>query len=188
MLSSCGWTLFEIPFEEIFFFFIQTYITSTLYALVTKPVVHAVHLRATATAKSRLVQCIGGFTLTTIILSSYQVVTQQVTSKATYLALIFLWSAPFLLLLWTLSYSHIIALPYYATLLPIILPTLYLWLVDTLALRRGTWVINTGTKLELQLWQGLEIEFVFRFSMPPVIMLISLKNKGKLFSFSSPIC
>jgi 15-cis-phytoene synthase/lycopene beta-cyclase len=44
------------------------------------------------------------------------------------------------------------------TLLPIALPTLYLWLVDTLALRRGTWVISTGTKYGVHLWDGLEIE------------------------------
>jgi 15-cis-phytoene synthase/lycopene beta-cyclase len=35
---------------------------------------------------------------------------------------------------------------------------LYLWIVDTLALRRGTWVISTGTKYGVHLWDGLEIE------------------------------
>ena len=35
---------------------------------------------------------------------------------------------------------------------------MYLWIVDTLALRRGTWVISTGTKYGLHLWDGLEIE------------------------------
>jgi 15-cis-phytoene synthase/lycopene beta-cyclase len=45
-----------------------------------------------------------------------------------------------------------------STLLPIVLPTLYLWIVDTLALRRGTWVISTGTKYGVHLWDGLEIE------------------------------
>jgi 15-cis-phytoene synthase/lycopene beta-cyclase len=30
--------------------------------------------------------------------------------------------------------------------------------VDTLALRRGTWVISTGTKYGIHLWDGLEIE------------------------------
>jgi 15-cis-phytoene synthase/lycopene beta-cyclase len=44
------------------------------------------------------------------------------------------------------------------TLLPIALPTLYLWAVDTLALRRGTWVISTGTKYGVHLWDGLEVE------------------------------
>jgi 15-cis-phytoene synthase/lycopene beta-cyclase len=39
-----------------------------------------------------------------------------------------------------------------------VLPTVYLWAVDTLALRRGTWVISTGTKYGVHLWDGLEVE------------------------------
>jgi 15-cis-phytoene synthase / lycopene beta-cyclase len=38
------------------------------------------------------------------------------------------------------------------------LPTLYLWIVDTFALQRGTWVINTATKTGLFVWPHLEIE------------------------------
>lgn len=51
-------------------------------------------------------------------------------------------------------------LPISNTALPIVLPTLYLWIVDTLALKRGTWVIESGTKLGINLWDGLEIESV----------------------------
>jgi 15-cis-phytoene synthase/lycopene beta-cyclase len=58
-----------------------------------------------------------------------------------------------------LAYQFILELPWKDTVLPIALPTLYLWLVDTLALRRGTWVIEQGTKLNWQLWEGLEIEY-----------------------------
>jgi 15-cis-phytoene synthase/lycopene beta-cyclase len=35
---------------------------------------------------------------------------------------------------------------------------LYLWTVDTLALRRGTWVISSDTKYGIHLWDGLDIE------------------------------
>lgn len=45
-------------------------------------------------------------------------------------------------------------------LIPILIPTLYLWIVDTLALRRGTWVIEKGTKYNFHVWDGLEIEYV----------------------------
>lgn len=51
-------------------------------------------------------------------------------------------------------------LPLSNTLMPVVLPTLYLWIVDTLALQRGTWVIESGTKLGWHLWSGLEIEYV----------------------------
>lgn len=57
-----------------------------------------------------------------------------------------------------MAYQFILGLPWTNSILPIALPTLYLWLVDTLALRRGTWVINEGTKYGVHLWEGLEIE------------------------------
>lgn len=42
----------------------------------------------------------------------------------------------------------------------ILLPTLYLWVVDNLALQRGTWVIEHDTKLDIQVWGSLDIEYV----------------------------
>ena len=36
--------------------------------------------------------------------------------------------------------------------------TAYLWVVDTVALHRGTWSIGSGTKLGINLWPGLEVE------------------------------
>lgn len=59
----------------------------------------------------------------------------------------------------SLAYQFIIGLPVFNTLIPIVLPTLYLWIVDTLALKRGTWVIESGTKLGWHLWDGLEVEY-----------------------------
>lgn len=57
----------------------------------------------------------------------------------------------------------IIGLLYPNVILCVVLPTLYLWIVDTLALRRGTWVIEGGTKFGIEVWRGLEIEYV----LPP---------------------
>ena len=57
---------------------------------------------------------------------------------------------------WTAS-SHITRLPLSTILPPIVIPTLYLWICDALALRRGTWVISTGTKFGVSAY-GLEIE------------------------------
>jgi hypothetical protein len=50
-------------------------------------------------------------------------------------------------------------MPRYSVVLPILLPTLYLWECDARALQRGTWVIEQGTKLGLS-YRGLEIECV----------------------------
>lgn len=41
----------------------------------------------------------------------------------------------------------------------VVIPTVYLWICDSCALRRGTWVIERGTKLGFAAW-GLEIEYV----------------------------
>jgi 15-cis-phytoene synthase/lycopene beta-cyclase len=62
-------------------------------------------------------------------------------------------------------------LPLTNTALPIVLPTLYLWVVDTLALRRGTWVINTGTKYGVHLWDGLEIEEALFFFLTNALIV-----------------
>ena len=49
-------------------------------------------------------------------------------------------------------------MPQSKTRLPIIISTAYLWVVDTIALHRGTWSIGSGTKLGINLWPGLEDE------------------------------
>lgn len=68
------------------------------------------------------------------------------------------WAAPVLLLLWTFAFQLLITLPWTKTWLPVALPTAYLWIVDTIALRRGTWSIESETKLGIHLWPHLEIE------------------------------
>lgn len=79
-------------------------------------------------------------------------------TTGTYMRLIFVWAAPVLLMLWTFAYQLLICLPKTHTILPIAVPTIYLWIVDTLALHRGTWSIALGTKLGIHLWPFLEIE------------------------------
>ena len=75
-----------------------------------------------------------------------------------YLRLILVWACPVMFALWTFGYQLLLCLPWTKTLLPIAAPTLYLWIVDTLALRRGTWSIELGTKLGIHLWPHLELE------------------------------
>ena len=74
----------------------------------------------------------------------------------------------------SLAYQFILGLPISSTLIPIILPTLYLWVVDTLALRRGTWTIVPGTKLGFHIWDGLEIEEALFFLVTNVLIVFGL--------------
>lgn len=151
--------MFDIPLEEVFFFVIQTYITSNLYQLLSKPVIHPFYLKAAPSFASRVSHVLGIVGLGYICQAA--IVNLALGGKQYYLSLIFAWAGPFLLLLWTVAGMHILHLPLHATFLPIAVPTAYLWLVDTIALRRGTWVIESATKLEIHLWAGLDIELVF---------------------------
>lgn len=78
--------------------------------------------------------------------------------QGTYMKLIVGWVAPIFFMLWTFGYQLLLSLPRSKVLLPIAVPTFFLWIVDTLALQRGTWSIESGTKLGIHVWPHLEIE------------------------------
>ena len=65
-------------------------------------------------------------------------------------------------------------LPISNTWVPILLPTFYLWFVDTFALKRGTWVIEKGTKLDWHLWEGLDVEEAVFFLLTNVLIVFGL--------------
>ena len=171
-----GPALFSIPVEEVFFFVIQTYNTSLLYLILSKPTFHSVYLRGQRLLydgrRIRLWRWLG----TMLIVAAIAVGAVLIRShaKGLYMGLILVWAGPFVLLLWSLAYQFILELPLSNTLLPIALPTVYLWIVDTLALRRGTWVIEAGTKVEVLLWDGLELEEAVFFLATNVLIVFGL--------------
>ncbi|KIW88680.1 uncharacterized protein Z519_10726 [Cladophialophora bantiana CBS 173.52] len=157
-----GPTLSDIPAEEVFFFGIQTYITTCLQILLNKPILTAIHLHN----ETDLLDPVGKslrpwkragqlvFWLGSVI----PVLLREGDTKCRYMRLILVWACPVMLMLWTFAYQLLLTLPWTTTWLPIAAPTLYLWVVDTLALRRGTWSIESGTKLGIQVWPHLELE------------------------------
>ncbi|KAI1140717.1 Squalene/phytoene synthase-domain-containing protein [Hypoxylon sp. FL0543] len=156
--AIAGPNLFGVPAEELFFFVIQTYITSMLYILLNKPVLHAQFLtnKEDSLSKSHRIRTSGQILLVgSIIFGSYLV---RDGGEGTYLGLILIWACPFVLLTWTLSGFFLIRLPVVCIATPIIIPTIYLWIIDELALGRGTWAISSGTKLGWRLWGSLELE------------------------------
>ncbi|KAL8714143.1 MAG: hypothetical protein Q9220_001871 [cf. Caloplaca sp. 1 TL-2023] len=94
--------------------------------------------------------------------------------KGLYMGLIIVWAGPFILMLWNFAHQLMLNLPLTNTLLPILLPTVYLWTVDTIALRRGTWVIESGTKLGWHLWPGLDVEEAFFFLVTNTLIVSGL--------------
>ncbi|OCK76935.1 Lycopene beta-cyclase [Lepidopterella palustris CBS 459.81] len=176
-----GPKLFDIPAEELFFFIIQTYNTSLLYLLLSRPTFHPVYLRAERplahprgpkNAQWRFFNLLGQLVFAYGIKSGIDMIRDG--GRGTYMGLIIAWSGPFIMLLWSLAYQFIIGLPLSNTATPIVLSTLYLWIIDTLALKRGTWVIETGTKLGIHLWDGLEIEEAVFFLITNTLIVFGL--------------
>lgn len=171
--------MFKIPIEELFFFIIQTYMTSLLYILVNKPTLYVTHLFDDTDLRKpevRYVQFrrrLGQLFFAGFTLSSYYWSTLP-SSKGTYLALICVWAGPVLFALWCLAYQPLLTLPRSKTWLPIFLPTAYLWVVDTIALLRGTWSIESGTKVGVQLWPGLEVEEALFFVVTNTLVVFGL--------------
>ena len=171
-----GLTLFSIPVEEVFFFVIQTYNTGLVYLLLSKPVFYSSYLTSRKDRKSpipfKIQRNAGTIGLATTILYGGALIWNG--GEGTYLGLILGWAGPFALLLWTLSYQFLVCLPVTSTTIAIALPTLYLWAVDTLALKRGTWTIESGTKLGIHLWDGLEIEEAIFFLATNTLIVFGL--------------
>ncbi|KAJ9641396.1 hypothetical protein H2199_005366 [Coniosporium tulheliwenetii] len=176
-----GPTLFAIPAEEIFFFVVQTYNTTLLYLLLSKPTFHPIYLRnekhsadvrGTPGALRRYWKWAGQLILSLSIGLGIALIRRG--GAGVYMGLILVWACPFLLLLWSLAYQFIVGLPKSNTVLSIFAPTLYLWIVDTLALKRGTWVIESGTKLGIHVWPHLEIEEAVFFLLTNTLIIFGL--------------
>ncbi|KAK5139698.1 hypothetical protein LTR04_003385, partial [Oleoguttula sp. CCFEE 6159] len=104
-----GPTLFDIPAEELFFFVVQTYTTSLLYLFLSKPTFHPAYLRVeedtqaqhhakAAAPRWRYLKFGGKLVLAYGIKAGTDMIEEG--RKGTYMGLIIVWAAPFLLLLW----------------------------------------------------------------------------------------
>ncbi|RHZ66742.1 uncharacterized protein CDV56_108150 [Aspergillus thermomutatus] len=144
-----GKTIFSVPVEEVFFFIIQTYNTSLLYVILTKRFVLPMYLREAGTKFSIRVRNSGMLVLG-VMLGLGMACT------------------------WVIAYQFMVALPRREILLSIGIPTLYLWYVDRLSLQRGTWVIESGTKLGIQLWDHLDVEEALFFLLTNTMIVLGL--------------
>lgn len=95
-----GPTFFKIPAEELFFFVIQTYITSLLYLFLNKPVLHPIYLRGDG-KRLQLWRWVGTVVGLVLITSGALMVNDR--GKWLYMGLILVWAIPFVLLLWCVA-------------------------------------------------------------------------------------
>ncbi|KAI9720716.1 MAG: hypothetical protein M1828_005596 [Chrysothrix sp. TS-e1954] len=175
-----GHVLFDIPVEELFFFVIQTYGVSLLYLCISKPTLTPLCLpHKTTKHVARLSNSHGrtlGIALQVLMLCALVWGAHLVRegSRGSYLGLIISWALPFILFLWSLTYDFLMKLPLATVCIPVLLPTYYLWLVDTWAMNRGTWVIVTDTKLGINIWDGLEVEEAIFFLVTNCMVVLGL--------------
>lgn len=180
-----GYSLVDIPCEELFFFVVQTYITGVLYVMCSKPVLLAQYLPAPSVGDSktedegcgrqgwkRKVRAIGQVAL--VSLTAWGALLIRAGGRGTYLGLILAWACPFLFITWSLTGEMILSMPWPATVLPIAIPTVYLWLVDELSLRSGIWTIEDGTKLGVSLFGSLDVEEALFFFLTNTLVVFGI--------------
>ncbi|KAE8415083.1 Lycopene beta-cyclase [Aspergillus pseudocaelatus] len=163
-----GWTLYDIPLEEVFFFIIQTYNTSLVYLILTRRLVLPTYLGAVARKKTLT----GALILLLVIVIG--LITLYFGEHFTYLGLIITWAGPFLLIQWLFSSGFVMAFPKMELLAAVALPTLFLWIVDTISINQGTWTVEAPTKLGIQLWGGMDIEEVLFFLITNIMIVFGL--------------
>ncbi len=169
-----GPKLWKVPVEELFFFVVQTYMTSMIYILVNKPSFHPQYLtnRTDSSPWTQWARRLGQSALMVLIATGFYLTRKG--GEGTYLGLILAWACPFALLTWTFSGLFLVRLPTSRVALPILIPSVYLWLVDELALGRGTWAIESGTKLGIRVFGSLELEEAIFFLVSNTLVVLGL--------------
>src|SRR3569833_962981 len=167
-----GPRLLGVPIEELFLVTIQTYITSLLYILANKPLLHAQNLCRRSPGLLRWAHA-----LVEILFAAGTVAGACLTwsvGRGTYLGVILVWACPCAGLAWSLGGRFMLSLPLTSTLVPILTPTFFLWAVDEAALGRGAWSITPGTKLGVCLRGELEIEEAVYFLLTNILLVFGL--------------
>jgi lycopene cyclase domain-containing protein len=162
-----GLTLGWVPIEEYIFFILQTALTGVWalavqrYILREKPVIkESAHMRWLSSG----LLAAGWLVSAALLLSDWQ--------AGTYLTLILSWALIPVLI--QAAFGADILLAYWRSLLLIIwIPTLYLWLLDAMALEGGVWTIDpvqtTGLKLG-----AIPIEEMLFFFMTNLIIAFGM--------------
>ncbi|KAJ6035914.1 phytoene synthase, partial [Penicillium herquei] len=163
--SVSGMTLFSVPIEEVFFFCIQTYNTSMIYTIVTRRLVMPAYLKK-SDRMARISVALLLALLTVIGVGAF-----QAGGKYTYIGMILGWACSWLLFQWIVCSHLAINLPIKELLISVMLPTTFLWMVDTLSLGNGTWVIENSTKLDIQVWGKLDIEEALFFLVTNIMIV-----------------
>jgi lycopene cyclase domain-containing protein len=162
-----GLTIGWVPIEEYIFFILQTALTG-LWALAVQRYI----LRENPVIKqsTRMRWWSSGFLATCWLVSTALLLSDW--QAGTYLTLILCWALIPVLI--QTAFGADILLAYWRSLLLIIwIPTLYLWLLDAMALASGSWTINPAKTIGLKLGV-IPIEEMLFFLMTNVIIAFGM--------------
>lgn len=145
-------TIGAVPVEEYLFFLLQPFLTGLFcyqYLMRASPAL-------SPTARGRGTAAWGGFIVFGILSALGGAALWASITSATYLALILVWACPILAGMWLYDgetlWAHRLTL-----LFAVGLPTLYLWVADTIAISLNIWIISEGYTLGIAPF-GLPIE------------------------------
>ena len=154
----------HVPVEEYFFFVIQPLLTGLwLYRLLWSP------LARSSRAPSPTARVVGSGLFVALGLAGAYLLRFE---ASLYLALILVWACPMLLVQWLYGGHHLWRLRrvwFWATLVP----TLYLWVADRVALALGIWHISETYTLGITL-AGLPVEEALFFFVTNLLVVQGL--------------
>ncbi|ORY86316.1 PIG-M-domain-containing protein [Protomyces lactucae-debilis] len=190
-------TLGLVPVEEYLFFVVQTLLTCQLHSLLTKTMAGLPAVSISPNKKAPLLST--SLAVAWLAMGAAAISYADPSRKTFYLAAIIAWTAPVLCFLFTISaiQTSFLQKRWAPSLLAIALPTLYLCIIDSIAIRAGTWHITERTSLEIFLWKGLPIEEAIFFFVTNLMVvlgctgfdlasaIVSTYDKTETFSFLS---
>lgn len=175
-------TIGLVPVEEYVFFVTQTLLTCFIHSLLTRCLTG---LPAVAVRRHKRFPVVTtALVALSLSIGALQTINSWNNIKSFYMRAILLWTTPVLIFLFTISgfMSRFLHHRILVTLTSIAIPTLYLCIVDTVALRSGTWHINEKSSLELFVWRGLPLEEAVFFLVTNTMVVLGCTGFDLAFS------
>lgn len=174
------YTIKKVPVEEVFFFMIQSAFAAQLFILLGLFDTPSQHLRydtSTITRKTLRWAPLG--LLGTAFVAGWKWAIPE--THGFYLGCIAWWITPIISFLWFFAGDHFLS-RWRTSLSTVMLPTLYLCAVDTIALRAGTWHITERTSTGIFVIPDLPLEEATFFLATNFLLVCGMNAFDRCFA------
>lgn len=162
-------TIGYVPIEEYLFFIIQTILTALWTTFCSRWTLNSIYLQQSTAIKFYSIRYVTITILIIFIVIGWM--NAIPATKTFYLASIAWWTLLVVAFLWYVSGSYVCN-RMRATLISVLVPSVYLCYVDIIALRARVWHINEATSLEIFLVDDLPIEEITFFFFTNIIVAL----------------